>query len=157
MRAIGLSLVLAAGLASPAAAQQWTQGTDPQVASAFNQMIGTYGYYCQAGNPQACQAVNYLQQQANLMMQSGYQCQMGDQQACNAYNQGYMQLSQDWQSFQMEVAQTNQQVPYGYDGMTHEQRMQAIHDFGVQNRQNWEAQQQLNDANHQRFLEMLRQ
>lgn len=154
MLAVG---VAACFTAAPAQAQSGGYQPDPQVVGALNEMIYTAGLMCQSGDQQACWSMNYLQQFGNQMMQAGAACQAGNNEGCYFYQQAYGELSQGYQMMQQQMAMAqSMQVPQGY-GTTHQQRMQAIQDFGAANTAAWQQRQQLNDQSHQRFIESIRE
>lgn len=162
MKRILLALACAAGLGAPAAADHYYQTADPQVVQAINEMVYALGQGCNAGNAQACQAVPLLQQQAHFMLSAGYDCvAQGNQQACAFYQQQIWQLQEAYQQVSFAVQQGYLMRPYGQPsagmGLTHEQRMQQIHNFGVQNRLNFQNRMATMDANHQQFLDYIRQ
>ncbi len=150
-------------MATPAAADHWRQTADPQVVQALNELSWVYGTHCQQGMPAACQALQSVQQEGMMMLNAGYDCQvMQIPQACGYYQQAYGMLAQT----HAQVAQMLQQgaMPMapaagGVNplGATHAERMGAIAQWG-QERQQWGANQSARmDANHQRFMEMIRQ
>jgi hypothetical protein len=153
------SVAISICLSGVATADHWLQTADPAVVQALNEMVQVYGGVCQQGNPQGCQAMQYVQQLGGQMLNAGYECQTaGNQQACQFYQQAYNQLEQDYYATQQAVNQGQfaAQQP-GYDGSTHAERMQEIHNWGQQ-RLDWGRQQgAINDQNHQKFLEYLRQ
>lgn len=151
-RAFFAAAIVAASLGQTARAQ------DPQVVQALNEMLYAHGVACQYGQQESCWSANYVQQYGQQMLQAGNACQYGNQQACQFYNQAYNDLSGAYSQFQQQqwAAQAMQQQPQGY-GSTHAQRMQAIQNFGAQNTANWNQRQAVNDANHQRFIESIRQ
>lgn len=162
MKRILLALSCALGLAAPAKADHYYATADPQVVQAINEMIQVLGQGCNAGNGPACNAIPVLQQQAHLMLSAGYDCQArGDQQSCQFYNQNYWQLSDAYQQMSYAVQQGRLLSAYGQPGpgmgLSHAERMQQIHNFGIQNQMNFQARMQRMDSNHQQFLEYIRQ
>lgn len=160
-RLFGL-LICVIGLNGPAKADHYYATADPQVLQAINQMMGMLGQACNMGNAQACNAIPLMQQQAHMMLSAGYDCRMqGNQNACNFYQQNVWQLREAQQQVQMAAQQGRLMQQQGGTapgmGMTHEQRMQQIHNFGVQNTQNFNNRMQRMDQNHKKFIEMLRQ
>lgn len=153
-----MRLLMSAALALGVSTGAQAQGQDPQVVQALNEMIYAFGVNCQYGNAQACQSANYIQGYGGQMLQAGTACQYGNQQACQFYQQAYYELSGVYSQFQQQqwAMQAMQQQPQGY-GLTHQQRMQQIQNFGAQNTANWNARQAANDAAHQRFIESIRQ
>lgn len=145
--AIGVAVVSAA-CGMPAAAQVNTE-------MELQQLSLVFGNLCQMGNPQGCQASQYVQQGANYLQQAGMACQQGNPQACQAYQQGAAEVHANY----MQVAQQLQAAGYGGGGdggnggyvdplgQTHEQRMQAIQNFGAQNTQNFNNRMAAMDRN----------
>lgn len=158
--ALAATLALTTMAARPALADHWMATADPQVIQALNELAQVYGWYCQQGNPQACQMVSAIQQHAGQMLNAGYDCQVRrNPQACSWYQQYYQQLSQTYAGTQQALAQARMAPPPGGAnpmGATHEQRMQAIHQWG-QDRLQWgrESSAAL-DRSHEAFMQRLR-
>ncbi len=133
-------------------------GVDPQLYSMLEQMISYVSYGCQMGNPQACANVQLMQVEAQNLIQAGQYCmQTGDQNACGYYQNGVVQAQMAYSQMAGQM-----QPPPAYDptnplGATHEERMQAIQQFGQTNTQNFNNRMQQMDRNHQQFLDYLRQ
>lgn len=160
---MGLATVLIwAGLATGAQAQGLVpMQNDPALMGAINQMASTLGNICQSGNPPACQMYNYIMQNANAMMGASNACQAGDPMGCQYYVQYYQQMDNDYGTFTRQMGGQAQMAPdgSGYNplGNTHEERMQAIQNFGNQNTQNWQNHISRVEQNHQQFLNYLNQ
>jgi hypothetical protein len=161
MKTIAFAVAVATLGMTEAKANHYMQTADPQVVNAINEMIGALSQGCNYGNSAACNAVVLLQQQAHFMLSAGYDCsQRGDQQACAFYNQNYGQLEQAYNELSMIMQNGGlvQNTGGGQGmGLTHEQRMQQIHDFGAQNTANFQARQATMDQNHQNFLATIRE
>ncbi|TCH98936.1 hypothetical protein EJV46_10310 [Roseococcus sp. SYP-B2431] len=133
------------------------QNLDPRVAGPLMQMIQGAGLQCQAGNPQACGAVQQFQNMGSQLMQAQNACQQGHMQACQVFNAGAQQVLALYQQ-QMPQAPMAPAQGYSTNQMTqdHNQRMQQQR-MQAQQFQNQQAQQRaINDAAHQRFMEQLR-
>ncbi|MEO0803851.1 MAG: hypothetical protein AAFY57_16465 [Cyanobacteria bacterium J06642_2] len=161
MKRLWLALLCTMGLTGVAKADHYYATADPQVVQAIDEIIMVLGQGCNVGNAPACNAIPLAQQQAHLMLSAGYECNLGNQQACGFYQQNLSQLSDAYQQLSIAVQQGRMTSPYGQPtagmGLTHAERMQAIHNFGVQNRINFNNRMATMDANHQQFLEYLRQ
>lgn len=161
MKRLLLALLFASGMAGTAKADHYYATADPQVVQAISEMIGVLGQGCNAGNALACNAIPQLQQQAHLMLSAGYECSYGNQQACGFYQQNLWQLNEAYQQLSLAVQQGRLMSPYGQPtggmGMTHAERMQAIHNFGAQNTINFNNRMAAMDDSHQKFLEYIRQ
>ena len=153
-----MRIVFAAALAFSALSLP-AQAQDPQVVQALNELYYVHSANCQYGNQESCWAAQYVQQRGGQMIQAGQACQyQNNQQACNFYNNAYSELSTAYNAMQQsQWAQQAMQQPGAGLGTTHEQRMAEIQNWGAQNTANWNAQQATNDANHQRFIESIRQ
>lgn len=151
-------------MATPAAADHWRQTADPQVVQALNELAWVYGGYCQQGMPAGCQALQAVQQDGTMMLNAGYDCRvMGNAQACGYYQQAYGVLAQSHAQVAQMLQQGAMQQPMAPAGgvnplgATHAERMGTIAQWG-QERLQWGANQSARmDANHQRFMEMIRQ
>jgi hypothetical protein len=159
--AMGLCLALQG---QPATAQAFTgMQNDMALINGINQMMMAFGGACQMGDGQACGYMQYVQNIGGYMAQASNACLQGDQNGCNAYAQAYQQLNTDYGMFSQSpyamagggAAAVN--PPVNPLGETHEDRMNAIRQWGAQNTQNWQQQQLQNDQNHQRFIEMIQQ
>lgn len=161
MKRLVLTLLFSFSMASTSKANHYYETADPGVVQAINEMIMVLGQGCNAGNAPACNSIPLLQQQAHLMLSAGYECNYGNPQACSFYQQNLWQLNEAYQQLSYAVQQGRMTTPYGQPttgmGLSHAERMQAIHNFGVQNRINFNNRMSTMDANHQRFLEMIRQ
>ena len=155
------AFAVAFGLSGPVAADHYYATADPQVVQAINEIITVLGQGCNMGNGPACNAIPMFQQQAHMMLSAGYDCRMGNQQACGFYQQNLWQLRDAHTQVQYAANQGRLMQQYGQPtdgmGLTHEQRMQQIHNFGAQNTANFNARMQQMDTNHQKFIEMIRQ
>ncbi len=161
-RCAAAAFCLAALFPVGASADHWRQTADPQVVQALTHLSAIYGQYCQAGNPQACQAYQAVQQEGTAMLNAGYDCRVGgNQQACTYYHQAYQRLSNTYQQVQQMVAMGSMRQPMAPSGgnpmgSTHQERMGAIHRWG-QERTQWSQQRmQQMDQSHQRFMQTLR-
>ena len=137
--AVGLSVVAA----SPAAkADHWMATADPTVLNAINELMYVLGASCQAGNPQACQAIPLLQQDAAMILSAGYDCQVyRNAQACQFYQASLVALNQTYAATAQALAQGRLAQPGGsYSQSSHLDRMQQIHDWGA-SRLDWGASQ----------------
>lgn len=149
--------------AGPGAADHWTATADPQVVQALNELAWVYGSYCQQGNPQACQALQAVQQQGGMMLNAGYDCQMqGNPQACQYYQQAYGVLAATHGQVAQAMSMGQMQQPAsGMGGVnplgaTHADRMNTIQQWG-QDRANWAANRSIQmDQQHQQFMQQLR-
>lgn len=162
MKRILGAVLVALGLNGPATADHYFQTADPQVVQAINEIVFALGQGCNVGNAQACNAIPLIQQQAHAMLSAGYDCQtQGNQQACSFYQQNLWQLQEAYTQVQMAAQQGHLMQQYGAPsqgmGLTHEQRMQLIHNFGAQNTANFNQRMQQTDRNHQQFIDMIRQ
>lgn len=163
-----LALTLAAPFAPPVAAQQFGQGIDPNLLMMMDQMISSVMMNCQMGDQMSCQNAQGMQAYAAEIIGAGQYClQYNDPNACGFYQQGamnvqqaYMQMAQ-MQGGQMQGGQIQSGqmgVAPGYDpNAAHQNNMDAIANFGAQNTQNWLNQQTQNDANHNAFIDYIRQ
>lgn len=154
--------LISLSLAAPVAADHWMATADPQVVQALNELVWVYGSYCQQGQPQACQAAQAVQQQGGMMLNAGYDCQVkGDPNACQFYQQAYGMLAATHGQVQQAMMMGQMQQPAPSPGVTplgatHADRMNAIQQWG-QDRTQWSQQRSLQmDAQHQRFMETLR-
>ena len=154
-----LTASVALFFATPAHANHYMQTADPYVVQQLNEIIWALGAACQMGNGQACSMMQLAQTEAHAMLNAGFECQMnGDQNACMHYNQAYGQLQQGYQQMQAAVQAGRLNAGGGgYSQSTHAERMQQIHNWGQQRLQWGQQQMQRSEANHQQFLEMLRQ
>lgn len=148
-------------LAHDAHADHWMQTADPQVVQALNELAQVYGSYCQQGNPQACEMVSAIQQHGGQMLNAGYECQINrNPQACNWYQTYYQMLSQTYAQTRQALmqAQMAPPAPAGANplGDTHEQRMQAIQQWGQERLQWGQQQSQIMDQRHEQFMRTLR-
>ncbi len=161
MRQFAAAAPLAALLtiSSPAAEAQMAGGVDPQLYSMLEQMISYVYMGCQTGNQQACANVQSMQMQAQYLLQAGQYCmQTGDPNACGYYQNGAMQA-------QMAYAQMGggqMQAGPAYDpnnplGPTHQDRMNAIRNFGEVSNQNFQNRMEQMDRNQAQFLDYIRQ
>lgn len=160
MRMWKAAALLWVGLATGAEAQGFIpMQNDQAVMGAINQMASTLGGICQSGNPPACQMYNYIMQNANAMMGASNACQAGNPMGCQYYAQYYQQMDYDYGSFTRQMGAQAQMPSGGYNplGNTHEERMQAIQNFGNQNTQNWQNHMNRVEQNHQQFLNYLNQ
>lgn len=150
-------------LAAPAAqAQQFPPGVDPNLAMALDQMISFVWQGCQMGDQMSCQNVQAMQAQAQNLIAAGQYCwQTNDPNACAFYQTGYQQAQMAY--MQMSQASGGQMMATpGYNpgnplGATHEDRMANIANWGAQNTANWNSGQAQIDANHNAFLNSIRQ
>lgn len=157
--------VLAIALAAPAAAQsqQFGQGIDPNLLMMMDQMISSIMMNCQMGDQMSCQNAQGMQAYAAEIIGAGQYClQYNDPNACGFYQQGAMNVQQAYmQMAQMQGGQIQSGqmgVAPGYDpNAAHQNNMDAIANFGAQNTQNWMNQQTQNDANHNAFIDYIRQ
>jgi hypothetical protein len=174
--------LIALSCAAPAAADHWRQTADPQVVQALEQLVQVYGGFCQQGNQQACQMAQTVQGYGIAMLNAGYDCQMqGNQQACAYYQNAYGMLSQTYaetaramgQFGGMQPGQGGQPPQYGVPqgqwgmpqpgaggvnplGQTHEERMQAIQNWGNDRTQWHQNRMQQMDRSHEAFMNTLR-
>lgn len=146
-------------IAPPALSNHWMQTADPQVLQAIDEMVAVYGSSCQMGNPQGCQALQYIQQTAGTMLDAGYQCQtMSNAQACAYYQQAYSVLEQAYIATSQAVMQGQMMnAQPGYSAQSHAQRMNEIHQWGQQSLAIGRQNQQILDQRHDQFMEYLRQ
>ena len=153
--------VAAAVFAAPVSnANHYMQTADPYVLQQISDIMWALGASCQMGNPQACNMMPLVQTEAHAMLNAGFECQMnGIQSACAHYNHAYGQLQQGYQQMQaaVQAGRFNGGGGGGYAQSTHAERMQQIHNWGQQRLQWGQQQMQRSEANHQQFLEMLRQ
>ncbi|MEM1161563.1 MAG: hypothetical protein AAGJ28_11560 [Pseudomonadota bacterium] len=137
-------------------ADHYLATADPQVVQAINELMYAYGGACQMGNPQACNLVNLMQQEAGNMLSAGYECQTaGNQQACQYYQSAYQQLSQVYNYTQQALAAGQMQQAPSYNQSTHAQRMQQIHNWGQQRLQYGRQSMQLMEQRQKQFLQNL--
>ncbi|GGE24428.1 hypothetical protein SAMN05421774_10847 [Gemmobacter megaterium] len=155
-RAAFVAILLSATTSGQVSADHWRQTADPQVVQALSELAMVYGTYCQMGNPQACQAHQAVQQEGLAMLNAGYDCQVqGNQQACAYYQNAYGQLVNTYQQVQGMVQQP---MAPGVNplGATHGERMGAIQQWG-QDRMQWgQDRMRQMDADHERFMQTLR-
>ncbi|MEZ5715823.1 MAG: hypothetical protein R3D85_12000 [Paracoccaceae bacterium] len=161
MKRILATMACGLGLSGPGLAQNYMMNADPQVVQAINEIAYVYQLYCSSGSAQACNALPMIQQGAQETLMLGQNCQMGDQNACATYQEQLWEL-QAAHSQAMVDFQQLQTAQYGGGlgadpGLTHEQRMQQIQQWGAQNTANFNSRMEQMDRNHQSFLEMLRQ
>lgn len=160
MNRLFAALACAIGLSGPGQAQNYMSSADPMVVQAINEIIYVYQLYCNAGEMQACNTLPMIEQGAQETLALGQNCQMGDQAACSTYQEHLWELqgahSQAMVSYnQLQAAQSGGQS--GDMGLTHEQRMQQLQQWGAQNQANHDYRMQQMDQSHQQFIEMLRQ
>ncbi len=148
MKRLLLALILAFGVTSAAKADHYHTTADPRVIRAFNEIIGVLGHGCNVGNASACNAIPMVQQYAYQMLSAGHECSTGNQQACGFYQQNLWELNAAYQQLAAAMQQGH---------ITHAERMRAIHNFGEQNRANFNNRMATMDSNHQQFLEYIRQ
>lgn len=154
------TVVLAGVLAGAGHAQNFFAGDDPQVVQAINEVAFVYQSFCNNGNMQACNMGPMIQQGGQETLALGRNCQMGDQAACSSYQEHLMEL-QAAHSQAVNAYQQLQSAQYAGqgagDGLTHQQRMQQIQQWGAQNQANYQSRMQQMDRSHQQFLDMLRE
>lgn len=160
MKKVLTALMLTTMAASSASAQGFMgMQNDPALIQAVNQMAMTLGNACQMGDQASCQNYNYIMQNANAMMGASNACQGGDQMACNYYGQYYQQMDYDYGVFSQQFSAGMAAVPPGGGvnplGATHQDRMDAIQNFGAQNTQNWQTHMNQMEQNHQTFMNQI--
>lgn len=164
MRLASLALLLT--LVAPAVqADHWRQTADPQLITAIDYMVSTYGQYCQGGMQMACQLQAEASQVGYAALNASYDCMaMGNPMACDYYQQAGWSLINSAQGlYQTMTGGTAQTMPApGYDpgnvlGPTHDARMANIEAWGTQNTINWQNSQATIDANHDAFIAQIQQ
>lgn len=147
-------------LSGPTQAQQfYGMEYDQGLMQALNSMYGYYGNSCQMGDQNGCYAVSYLNDVSNYMMGASNACLQGNQMGCQAYMQVYQQVSNDYGMFNQQMAGMQQQQPYDPNAfaMQHQQNMQDIQNWGAQNTQDFNNRMAADTAQHERFMQTLRE
>lgn len=145
--------------ATTASANHYLQSADPQVVGAINEIIMVLGQSCNIGNAAACNAIPLAQQEAHAMLLSGYDCQTGNAQACGFYQQNVYQLEQTYNQVAtaLQSGWLSQNTGGAGAGLSHADRMAQIHQWGRDRLEYGRQSQAILDANHDRFMEYLRQ
>jgi hypothetical protein len=151
-QALLLTVALAA-TAGPARADHLTMQVQ--------QMAGSFMPGCQMGDPRACEALRYVVQMEQLMEQAYGACQQGDQNGCAMGQQAEARILSDYGRWQQANFGGGTAAP-GYDpnnplGATHQDRMDAISQFGSTMQGNFENRMQQMDIQQQQFLDTLSQ
>ena len=156
-------LVIATAAAALALALPGACLAQSQAEMQLQQMYTLFQTGCQMQNPAACDAMNLVAQRGQFMQQAGAACQQGNSEACQAYQQLAADTDSSYQQLSQQVQASNYGgQPGGYDGQglagqtTHEQRMQAIQQFGAQNTANFNSRMQAADRQQEQFLSTLR-
>lgn len=154
------SAILLCSASAPARA---FHSLDPRIGQPLTALLGMAGQQCQMGNPQGCAMASQLQQSGNYLEGAQFACQNGDPHACQALQQGAQQIgSMHQQVMAVQNGGSFDGIESGYAPPaptqdTHQQRMQAIQDFGTQNTQQFQQRMIQQDATHQNFLNSIRQ
>lgn len=161
-RCVAATFSIAVLLPAGARADHWRQTADPQVVQALTHLAAIYGQYCQAGNPQACQAYQAVQREGAAMLNAGYDCRVaGNHQACAYYQSAYQRLTGTYRQVQQMVSMGSMQRPMAPSGVnplgsSHQERMGTIQRWGQERMQWGQQRMQQMDQSHQRFMQTLR-
>lgn len=142
-------------VASPAAEAQMA-GVDPQLYTMLEQMISYTYMGCQMGNQMACSNAQAMQMEAQYLLQAGQYCmQTGDPNACGYYQNGAMQAQMAYTQMAGQMQPAPAYDPNNPLGPTHQDRMNAIQQFGQTNTQNFNDRMEQMDRNQSQFLETI--
>lgn len=157
MRKLLVGLAFAA-VATGAQAQNFTpMQNDQLLLQAINTMAYTLGGNCQSGIQASCQAYNYIMNNAGSMSQASDACLQGNQQGCQYYVMYYRQMETDYNTFTQSMQSSGGGQYAGTGGVnplgeTHQDRMNAIQNFGAQNTQNYQQRMDQMDRNQQSWM-----
>lgn len=136
---------------APAQAPAQETNLPPDIYGALTELYQAATFQCQAGLQQGCNYAAVVQDYANQLGSALYWCQMNDPSACQFYQMGVQEVATTYQQYQANMAAQG----YPRTPEEHQQIMMQKQQAFDAYQQNYQAQQQANDAAHQRFIQSI--